>query len=139
MGTLAYMSWPLNPVPRDTFTTVQSAPASISTPSWRLNTQSRNAGRLCGHVAPLASQYWNYGLRSAGFSEITLRRDRIKKSAAGLAILFWPILKLATAWHLRALARREPALFEETAEVARAANSWPALASRSLVFQAVKR
>jgi SAM-dependent methyltransferase len=103
------------------------------------STKPENAGRLCGHIAPLASQYWNYGLRSAGFSEISLRQDRIKKSAAGLAILFWPVLKLATAWHLRSLARREPSLFEETAAVARATNSWPALASRSLVFHAVKR
>jgi SAM-dependent methyltransferase len=103
------------------------------------STKPENAGRLCGHVAPLASQYWHYGLRSAGFTEISLRADRFKKSAAGLAILFWPILKLATARHLRALERREPPLFEETADVARAANSWPALASRSLVFQAVKR
>jgi SAM-dependent methyltransferase len=97
-----------------------------------------NAGRLCGHVAPLASQYWHYGLRSAGFADISLRADRIKKSAAGLAILFWPILKLATARHLHSLARREPPLFEETAEIARQSNSWPALASRSLVFSAVK-
>jgi SAM-dependent methyltransferase len=103
------------------------------------STKPENAGRLCGHVAPLASQYWHYGLRSAGFTDISLRADRIKKSAAGLAILFWPILKLSAALHLRSLKRREPSLFEETADVARAANSWPALASRSLVFQAVKR
>jgi len=102
------------------------------------STKPENAGRLCGHVAPLAAQYWHYGLRSAGFSDIVLRKDRAKRSAAGLAILFWPFLKLSTALHLRALARREPPLFDETADVARAANSWPALASRSLVFQAVK-
>jgi len=52
--------------------------------------------------------------------------------------LFWPVLKLATAMHLRSLARREPPLFEETAEIARQSNSWPALDSRSLVFSAVK-
>jgi SAM-dependent methyltransferase len=102
------------------------------------STNPENAGRLCGHVAPLPVQYWHYGLRSAGFSDIVLRQDRVKRSAAGLAIFFWPILKLSTALHLRALARREPPLYSETAEVARAANSWPALASRSLVFEAVK-
>lgn len=103
------------------------------------STKPENAGRLCGHVAPLAAQYWHYGLRWAGFSDIKLRRDRVKRSAAGLAIFFWPILKLSTALHLRALQRREPPLYEETAEVARAANSWPALVSRSLVFSAVRR
>lgn len=102
------------------------------------STKPENAGRLCGHVAPLPVQYWHYGLRSAGFSNIVLREDRVKRSAAGLAILFWPLLTLSTALHLRALKRREPPLYDETAEVARAANSWPALASRSLVFSAVK-
>jgi hypothetical protein len=103
------------------------------------STKPENAGRLCGHVAPLPVQYWHYGLRAAGFSDIVLRADRLKRSAAGLAILFWPVLKLSTALHLRGLKRREPPLYDETAEVARAANSWPALASRSLVFQATKR
>lgn len=103
------------------------------------STKPENAGRLCGHVAPLPVQYWHYGLRSVGFSEIVLRQDRMKRSAAGLAVLFWPALKLSTALHLRALKRREPPLHAETAEVARAANSWPALVSRSLVLQAVKR
>jgi methionine biosynthesis protein MetW len=97
-----------------------------------------NAGRLCGHVAPLPVQYWHYGLRLAGFSGIVLRSDRVKRSAAGLAAFFWPILKLSTALHLRALERREPPLYAETADVARMVNSWPALASRSLVFQAEK-
>jgi SAM-dependent methyltransferase len=97
-----------------------------------------NAGRLCGHVAPLPVQYWHYGLRLAGLSNIVLRQDRTKRSAAGLAAIFWPVLKLSTALHLRALEKREPPLYAETAGVARMANSWAALASRSLVFQAVK-
>jgi SAM-dependent methyltransferase len=97
-----------------------------------------NAGRLCGHVAPLPVQYWHYGLRHAGFNGITLRSDRVKRSAAGFAAVFWPVLRLSTALHLRALEKREPPLYAETADVARMANSWPALASRSLVFQAQK-
>jgi SAM-dependent methyltransferase len=36
------------------------------------STKPENAGRLCGHVAPLAYQYWHYGLRLAGFSRISL-------------------------------------------------------------------
>ena len=97
-----------------------------------------NAGRLCGHVAPLPVQYWHYGLRLAGLSDIVLRQDRTKRSAAGLAAIFWPLLKISTALHLHALEKREPPLYAETADVARMANSWPALASRSLVFQAEK-
>jgi SAM-dependent methyltransferase len=103
------------------------------------STKPANAGRLSGHVAPLPFQYWHYGLRSAGFSDIRLHSDRTKKGAAGLAAIFWPIVRLSTALHLRRLARREPPLFDETSEVARQSNSWTALTSRSLVFQAVKK
>lgn len=103
------------------------------------STKPENAGRLCGHVAPLPFQYWHYGLRAAGFPDIQLYPDRIKKGAAGLAVLFWPIIRLSTALHLHRLAKREPPLFDETAEVVRQSNSWAALASRSLVFRATKR
>jgi SAM-dependent methyltransferase len=102
------------------------------------STKPENAGRLCGHIAPLPFQYWHYGLRAAGFSDISLHQDRMKKSAAGLAILLWPIVKLATSLQLRRLAHREPPLFAETAKVVRQSNSWTALTSRSLVFLAVK-
>jgi SAM-dependent methyltransferase len=97
-----------------------------------------NAGRKCGHIAPLPFQYWHYGLRAANFSGIRLHPDRFKKGAAILAALFWPALKLTSAGHLFALGRRERGLFDETADVAREANSWPVLASRSLVFSARK-
>lgn len=103
------------------------------------STKLSNAGRLSGHVTPLPFQYWHYGLRTAGFSDIQLRSDRIKKGAAGLAAFFWPIVRFSTALHLRRLARREPPLFEETSDVVRQSNSWPALTSRSLVFQVVKK
>lgn len=97
-----------------------------------------NAGRLCGHVAPLAYQYWHYGLRLAGYKDVRLHSDRTKRGAAALAVLFWPLNKLATAMRVNRLARREPDLHAETAEVTREANSWTALTSRSLVFSARK-
>ncbi|HEY7459081.1 MAG TPA: class I SAM-dependent methyltransferase [Xanthobacteraceae bacterium] len=103
------------------------------------STKAENAGRLSGHVAPLPFQYWHYGLRTAGFSDIRLFSDRAKKGAAAWAIVLWPILKLSTGLHLRRLAQREPALFDETAEIARQSNSWTALTSRSLVFQAQRK
>ena len=102
------------------------------------STKPENAGRLCGHVAPLAYQYWHYGLRLAGFSNIRLHKDRTKLGAAVFAILFWPFTKLAMALHRRRLARGDPPLYDETSEIAREANCWTALTSRSLVFSAVK-
>jgi SAM-dependent methyltransferase len=98
----------------------------------------QNAGRLAGHVAPLPSQYWHYGLRTAGFAEIRLHRDRTKKGAAAWAVMTWPVTRLASRLHLRHLAGQRPKLFDETAEVVRQANSWSALVSRSLVFCATK-
>jgi SAM-dependent methyltransferase len=97
-----------------------------------------NGGRISGHVAALPYQYWNYGLRRAGFSNIELHRDRGKRSASAIAAVLWPFARLATRAHVGRIARREPPLYEETHEVARAANSWEALTSRSLVMVASK-
>jgi SAM-dependent methyltransferase len=97
-----------------------------------------NAGRICGHIAPLPFQYWHYGLRRAGFADISLAPDRAKRSASFFAGLLWPANRLGTAAHTGRIARREPALAAETDAVAREANSWTALTSRSLVFSARK-
>jgi SAM-dependent methyltransferase len=97
-----------------------------------------NGGRISGHIAALPYQYWNYGLRRAGFKNIELHRDRAKRSASMIAALIWPFTKLATSRHVARIARREPPLYAETHEVARAANSWEALTSRSLVMVAAK-
>lgn len=97
-----------------------------------------NAGRLCGHIAPLAYQYWHYGLRLAGYGDIRLHKDRTKKAAAALAILLWPLNRIASTLNAKRLARREPPLYAETSEVVRGANGWTVLTSRSLVFSAVK-
>jgi SAM-dependent methyltransferase len=97
-----------------------------------------NGGRISGHIAALPYQYWNYGLRRAGFGNIELHRDRGKRSASAIAAVLWPFARLATRAHVGRIARREPPLYEETHEVARAANSWEALTSRSLVMVAAK-
>ncbi len=97
-----------------------------------------NGGRISGHIAALPYQYWNYALRRAGFRNIELHRDRGKRSAAAIAALIWPMTRLATSRQLARVARREPALYDETHEVVRTANSWEALTSRSLVIVASK-
>ncbi|MCW5674385.1 MAG: class I SAM-dependent methyltransferase [Xanthobacteraceae bacterium] len=97
-----------------------------------------NGGRISGHIAALPYQYWNYALRHAGFRNIELYRDRAKRSASIIAAMIWPFTRIATSRHVARLARREPPLYEETHEVARKANSWEALTSRSLVIVATK-
>lgn len=97
-----------------------------------------NSGRISGHIAALPYQYWNYALRRAGFQHIELHRDRAKRSASMIAALIWPLTRLAIWRHVARIARRELPLYEETHQVARTANSWEALTSRSLVIAAAK-
>lgn len=97
-----------------------------------------NGGRISGHIAALPYQYWNYGLRRAGFRNIELYSDRSKRSASIIATMLWPFTRLATRKHVNRIARKEPKLYEETHDVARTANSWNALTSRSLIIVASK-
>ncbi len=94
-------------------------------------------GHICGHISPFPFQYWHYGLRSAGFSNVKLHQDRTKKSAAFFATIFGPLLKWSTTRRLAQLSR-DVELFEETQAITKEANSWPVLTSRSLVFSASK-
>ena len=47
-----------------------------------------------GHINPFPIQYWDYGFRYAGFTDIRYRTDRIKRGALWLAILLSPLLWL---------------------------------------------
>jgi hypothetical protein len=96
-----------------------------------------NCGHICGHVSPLPFQYWHYGLRTGGFSDIRLYQDRMKKGAAFFTAALWPLLKGSTMVRLKRLAR-DAALYDETSSITKHANSWTVLTSRSLVFRAQK-
>jgi SAM-dependent methyltransferase len=56
-----------------------------------------NAGRLMGHIEPLPLQYWHYGLRYAGFTDIEFLIDRRKKGSAFAAALLKPFTAIGTA------------------------------------------
>jgi SAM-dependent methyltransferase len=104
------------------------------TPSSRME----NAGRLCGHVSPLPLQYWHYGLRTAGFTNITCHIDRVKKGAALAALLLWPVTALGAALYRRRLNRYDAALAEEVTDVLPQVNSFQVLTGRSLILSAHK-
>lgn len=53
-------------------------------------------GACHGHINPLPVQYWDYGLRFAGFSDVRYRTDRLKRGSIGLSLLFAPVLWIGT-------------------------------------------
>ena len=58
-----------------------------------------------GHINPFPVQFWDYGLRCAGFSEIRYKADRLKRSSLAWSLLFAPVLGLG-AWSLHRQERR---------------------------------
>lgn len=97
-----------------------------------------NAGRLCGHIMPLSLPYYNWGLKKAGFSEITFTTDRTKKKSAALVCVLYPILALRTKRLLLKMEKKDRDLYIETREAVKASNNWTSLTSRSLIFAARK-
>ena len=102
------------------------------------SSRSQNAGRLCGHIEPLPLQYWDYGLRYAGFAEIAYEIDRVKKGAIGPALLFKPLIMLASAYYEKRMRNYDQAVGDETCHLFRHVNSLRTLTARSLIFSARK-
>lgn len=96
----------------------------------------KNAGRLCGHIMPLGYPYYVYGLRHAGFDEIQLHVDRLKRSAVALAVLAWPVLRWANSRHKDRVRRYGASVYEENQEVLERMNSMTVLAARSCLLSA---
>jgi SAM-dependent methyltransferase len=97
-----------------------------------------NAGRLMGHIEPLPLQYWHYGLRYAGFTDITCTIDRRKKGAMFAAALLKPFTMAGSAWYARKIQKYDASLAKEVSAVLPAVNSFDVLTSRSLIFSATK-
>ncbi|HVV80385.1 MAG TPA: class I SAM-dependent methyltransferase [Pseudolabrys sp.] len=97
-----------------------------------------NAGRLMGHIEPLPLQYWHYGLRYAGFTDIACTIDRRKKGAMFAAALLKPFTMAGSAWYARKIQKYDANLAKEVSEVLPAVNSFDMLTSRSLIFSANK-
>jgi SAM-dependent methyltransferase len=102
------------------------------------SSQEKNAGRICGHIMPLSYPHLVYGLRRAGFGDIAFAKDRTKRSAAFLAVLFYPLLRLASARYDRALRAYDPEVWQENAGIVSEVNRLPLLTSRSCILIARK-
>lgn len=103
-----------------------------------LSSLEKNAGRICGHIMPLNYSHFHYGLRKVNFRDIMFYVDRRKKSALFLALLFYPLLKLAS-WNVdRDLKDYDKDLWSENRAVISNLSSFDVLTSRSCIISAQK-
>ena len=93
-----------------------------------------DAHHLCGHINPLPVQYWDYGLRYAGFSHIENLVDRRKKSAIIWTLLFCPILLIGFFLMHRAQKKYSEDVHRENQRALSRVNHIDTLTGRSLVF-----
>jgi SAM-dependent methyltransferase len=98
----------------------------------------KNAGRICGHIMPLGYPHLVTGLRQAGFTNIRHLKDRTKRSAAALAVLAYPLLRLASWRYDRELRRYDAEVWRENASVVSEVNRLTLLTSRSCILAAQK-
>lgn len=94
-----------------------------------------NAGHLSGHINPLAIQYWDYGLRYAGFTDIRYMIDRRKKGSIALAILLYPLLAIGTRMMHRSQRRYSKEVYGEVERVLRRVNHFDTITGRTLLFR----
>ena len=102
------------------------------------STDSKNAGRICGHIMPLNYAYFVYGLKRLGFVDPQFYKDRSKRSSYGLALIFYPLLRLASAWYDRRLRAYDAEVWHENRPVVNRVNRLDMLSSRSCIIVARK-
>ncbi len=102
------------------------------------STDVKNAGRICGHIMPLNYAYFVYGLKRLGFVDVQFHKDRSKRSSYGLALMFYPILRLASAWYDRRLKAYDHEVWLENRSVVNRVNRLDMLSSRSCIVVARK-
>lgn len=103
-----------------------------------LSSDSKNAGRICGHIMPLNYSHFHYGLKKCGFDTVSFDIDRRKKGALIPSIIFYPLLKLMSFNYSRSLKKYDEEVWEENRDIVRFMNSLDVLSSRSCVITACK-
>ena len=88
-----------------------------------------------GHINPFPVQFWDYGLRYAGFSEIRYKTDRLKKGSLGWSLLFAPVLWLG-GWTLHKQERRNgDRVYRQNLRAMREINTLRNLAGHGLIAE----
>ena len=103
-----------------------------------LSTDPKNAGRISGHIMPLSINNFNYGLRKAGFDNVSFQIDKRKKSALIPAILFYPFLRFASYKVSKRMKNYDKEIYLENIQSISFMNSLDGLSSRSSIVIAKK-
>ena len=88
-----------------------------------------------GHINPFPVQFWDYGLRYAGFSEIRYKADRLKKGALVWSLLFVPAFWLAAGLRSRRERRRDERIYQQNLRARREINTLRNLAGQGLIVE----
>ena len=91
-----------------------------------------------GHINPFPVQYWDYGLRYVGFSDIRYLTDRIKRGSLFLSTLFAPLLWLGTYLLHRRERRFDPRIYQQNLRPLREINTLRNLAGHGLIAVCTK-
>ena len=100
--------------------------------------KQKNAGRICGHIMPLTFPYFHYGMTRAGFEEINLMSDRLKKSCLFWYILLFPMIKFTSLLYSKKLYKYDTEVWDENVELVYEMNSLKMLCSRSIICKSTK-
>ena len=88
-----------------------------------------------GHINPFPVQFWDYGLRYAGFSEIRYKTDRLKRGALAWSLLFAPVLWLGGRLWSRKERRRDERIHRQNLRASQEINTLRNLAGHGLIAE----
>lgn len=91
---------------------------------------------LGGHIHPISPYFLAYTAIRAGFKDVLLRSDRMKRSAAFLAVLFYPFLALGSYFHRSRLKRKAPSVLADNESLLAQISGWELLTGRTAVLRA---
>jgi SAM-dependent methyltransferase len=98
----------------------------------------RDIVHTSGHIHPLSFYYLAYGLREAGFRDITVHHDHFKRSAALQMILLGPLVLLGRLGFRIRMRRKRRREMEQNRELVAAMNSVSMLTARSVIVAATR-
>lgn len=102
------------------------------------STHPDKAGRISGHIMPLSFAYLSYGLRRAGFHDVTTRADRLKRGSMPWLLLLWPLVRFNSWRYGREILKYDHEVHAENAYVLEKTNSVEMLLARSAIVSGKK-
>jgi len=98
----------------------------------------KNLESTAGHITPVHFYHLSYSLRHAGFSNISLGKDKTQKSSLFLLILLYPMIILWRLNFLRIETKKYQTVNENNLATTKEVNSYNALVGRSILVTAKK-